>query len=152
MAWMQRILVPLDGSAFAEVALPHAVALAKQTGASLTLLSVLAPLPPAVLPQGTYLDWPKMQRDLHAETRSYLDGVRQRVAAEGLVVGVDLREGDAAGAIVDTAQALRADVIVMATHGRSGLGRWTLGSVADRVVRSARMPVLLIRPQEAPAE
>lgn len=147
-----RILVPLDGSELAEIALPHAVAVAKQSGAAVRLLRVLPTLPPAVLPEGAYLDWEQIQRDAVAEARSYLEQVRGRLAAEGLDVATELRTGEAADVVIETARELGADLIVMATHGRSGLGRWVLGSVADRVVRAAHVPVLLIRPEQLPAE
>lgn len=147
-----RVLVPLDGSELAEVALPHVVGAARPSNAAVVLLRVLPPLPPAVLPEGTFVDWDQVQREALAEARAYVEQVQRRLAAEGLTVTTEVRSGEAAGTIVETARELRADLIVMATHGRSGLGRWVLGSVADRVVRAAHVPVLLIRPAELPAE
>lgn len=147
-----RILVPLDGSKLAEVALPHAVTLAKQSKGTVLLVRVMQPLTAMVIPEGAYIDWDRVQAEIEAEARAYLADASARLAAEGVTVQTQLKTGDPAEAIIETAKAIGADVIVMATHGRSGLGRWVLGSVADRVVRAATAPVLLIRPAEMPPE
>ncbi|MBI2322556.1 MAG: universal stress protein [Chloroflexi bacterium] len=146
----QHVLVPLDGSATAEAAMPHAEALARQGGARLTLLRVLPPPDSYVIPEAVFVDREQVMRSLEAEALGYLRAVRERLEGGGLTVRTTTRVGDAATAILDTARAVGADLIVMATHGRSGLGRWALGSVADRVVRAAGVPVLLVRPSEPP--
>ncbi|MBI2321738.1 MAG: universal stress protein [Chloroflexi bacterium] len=147
-----RILVPLDGSKLAEVALPHAVTLAKQSKGTVVLLRVTQPVTAMVMPEAAYVDWDRIQAEIEAEARAYLADVSARLAAEGLAVQTQLKTADPAEAIIETAKTGGADLIVMATHGRSGLGRWVLGSVADRVVRAATAPVLLIRPAEMPGE
>jgi nucleotide-binding universal stress UspA family protein len=147
----KRILVPLDGSKLAEVALPHAVAQAKLGGGTLVLLRAILPLTAAVIAEGAaYIDWDRIRADLEAEARAYLEGLRARLAAEGLNVVVDYREGAPADVIIEAEERHGIDLVVMATHGRSGLGRWVIGSVADRVVRAGKAPVLLIRPRELP--
>lgn len=149
----KKILVPLDGSKLAEVALPHAIAQAKLSGGTLVLLRAISPITAAALAEGAaYIDWDRVRADLEADARSYLEGVRERLAAEGLDVQVECREGEPADVIIDAEERHGVDLVVMATHGRSGLGRWVLGSVADRIVRAAKAPVLLIRPAEMPAE
>lgn len=149
----ERILVPLDGSKLAEVALPHAIAQAKQSGGTLLLLRALPPMTAAAVAEAAaYLDWERIRADVAAEARRYLEGVRARLAAENLNAQIEIVDGEPADAIIDAAERHGVDLIVMATHGRSGLGRWVLGSVADRVVRAAKAPVLLIRPRELPAE
>ena len=81
------------------------------------------------------------QTDAHA----YLEGIGQRLAERGLTIRTDVRLEAAAEAILDLAVEQQADLIVMSTHGRGGLGRWVYGSVADRVLRGAAIPVLLVR-------
>lgn len=152
-----RILVPLDGSELAEVALPHAISLAKQSGAEVILLRVLEPLAPgaAMGQESIYIEpefWRRLQQEYLDEARAYLDRVAARLSADGLSARTEIRRGSPAEMIIDTARELHADAIVMATHGRSGIGRWMLGSVADRVVRASHLPVLLIRPEKPSAE
>jgi nucleotide-binding universal stress UspA family protein len=153
-----HVLVPLDGSELAEVALPHAITMAKPTGATVTLLRILEPSVPGPAmggQEGLYIEpefWQKLQQDRLNEARSYLERVAARLTSEGLRAQIEVRRGSAADVIVDTAKELGADLIVMATHGRSGIGRWMLGSVADRVVRASHLPVLLIRPAKLPEE
>jgi nucleotide-binding universal stress UspA family protein len=148
---MQRqILVPLDGSALAETVLPHAVRLAYATHSSLLLLRVV-PIPALVDPlsgaipasSGAYDSW---EAD-SAEARAYLGGVIERLQDEHLTIRTDVIEGDPATAIVAYARA-RAEglMLAMATHGRSGLGRWVFGSVAERVLHATPVPLLLVRP------
>ena len=146
MEMERRILVPLDGSALAETVLPHAVAMAQATGSSLSLLRVVAP--PA--------DAERLVRPAeHVQSRIYLAGLADRLrATTGLVVRIDVLEGQPAARIVARAQEdPRIAMIAMATHGRSGVGRWVFGSVAEQVVRAAPAPVLLVRAHEqrAPA-
>lgn len=91
--------------------------------------------------------WETASVDAHA----YLTGVANRLADSGLVVSTEVLEGDPATAIGDYAAARPGDVLIaMATHGRSGLGRWLLGSVAERVLHMAPAPLLLVRPPSSP--
>lgn len=142
-----RILVPLDGSDLAAQALPLAETIAAQLGAELELVSVL---PPVVLPYvggepyvpgEVYL---KLDTDRTLDAQRYLDttaaDTRQRYAR----VATHLERGDPASCLLDAAQDLGVDLIIMTTHGRTGLARFTLGSVADRVVRGGAAPVLLL--------
>jgi nucleotide-binding universal stress UspA family protein len=143
----KTILVPLDGSTLAETALVHAQALATQMHSSLVLLRVSAypsydflfvdPLLAATLRQDV--------EQIHDEERRYLRETAAGLKKAGLRVSADLREGDPAEAILETAASSHADLIVMTTHGRGGLSRWLMGSVADRIVHHASIPVLLIR-------
>ncbi len=141
-----RILVPLDGSGFAEAALPHAHALAVNAGAELALLRVVLPpraeyqTPEPLRLQAVYLD-------TEADALAYLDSVAADLRAAGLRVTVEVCTGPVVETILDYAESIHADLIVMSTHGRSGMARWFIGSVADKVVRAARLPVLLARPE-----
>jgi nucleotide-binding universal stress UspA family protein len=140
-----RILVPLDGSELAELALAPAALLARRFHAQLWLVHVLAPVPLAagasVRLAGTAVD----------QAQDYLQDVQRRLEADGLAVRAIVRWGDPAGEILATAQEGHADLIAMATHGRGGLGRWMIGSVADRVVRTATIPVLVVPARAAAA-
>ncbi|SRR5579884_313220 len=135
---LSTILVPLDGSPFAERALPYATTLARAAHARLLLLrAVLAhPLP------GTDPALAQLTAVQHAEAA--LAAVAERLRRDGLAVDTAVYYDEAATAIADAAHYRHADLIVMSTHGRTGLGRWLYGSVADRVLRRAEVPVLLI--------
>jgi nucleotide-binding universal stress UspA family protein len=146
-----RLLVPLDGSAMAEAALPHAAALAHALRGSLTLLYA------ATLPALPYTDLRALQdgqeemmaRMLGQEQQQaehYLAEVAARLKAEGLEAQVLACPGMPADVIEEQAETLGAQMIVMATHGRTGLRRLLMGSVAMEVVRETRLPVLLVRP------
>jgi len=129
---LQQILVPLDTSESAEAALPIARALAASTNAVLNLVAVSTDIGPG----GT--------RDLYA----YLEDIAALERVFGFQVRTTLRIGDPGEAILQLERELDVDLIVMATHGRSGLGRLLLGSVADRVSHATRTPVVLLRPGE----
>lgn len=142
----QKILLPLDGSALAERAEPYAVALAQADNATLLLLrAVEVHTLPGVDPT-------EAQVEAVGEATAYLDARAAALRQRGLRVETSIYYDDAASAIADEAQRAGSDLIVMATHGRSGIGRWRLGSVADRVSRSALAPVLMVRSQLPAAE
>ena len=145
----KRILVPLDGSAPSQRALTEAIALSREAGGTLQLVHV------ALIPMT-----PNFAAGLVAETDTIADAIAQAgsqalAAAQATVekagVAVETRllgpQVDAiAPTIADAAQAWRADLIVMGTHGRHGLDHMLLGSVAEQLVRVAPVPVLLVRP------
>ena len=147
----RKILVPLDGSPLAEAALPHALSMAQSYGAELVLLRVpvphVAPRPPTI---GEMLPDAMEQYDeqLYQRIKDYLDHLAARLHESGVPVSTDLRYGDVAEAILDYAEEVDADLIVMSTHGRTGVARWLLGSVANKIVQGAACPVLLIRSSE----
>jgi nucleotide-binding universal stress UspA family protein len=139
-----KILIPLDGSALAEAILPEAEALAQVFAAQIILLCAHTPQVFPYLTDNPYALADITRYEMES-SRKYLDGVAARVAAKGLPVTALLGEGRAADVILDTAEAVKADLIAMTTHGRSGVGRWLMGSVADAVVHAANVPVLLSR-------
>jgi nucleotide-binding universal stress UspA family protein len=144
---MKKILVPLDGSAFAEQAIDTARAIALHNGASLEFVAVLEPtMPPSRVSGAPPLD-PRLDNELRANRADYLAKLEQAERQHGMrdAVGV-LRDGRPADEIADQASAGGADLIVMTTHGRGGFERLWLGSVADGVIRAATVPVLLVRP------
>lgn len=141
------VLVPLDGSPLAEKALPHAAAIASKFGARLTLFAVVESYQVYSQP-GVVGPIVSVQFNISEEvarTREYLQGLADNLRSEGLDVVVDVHQGDPAAEICDYAKSIAADLIVMSTHGRSGIRRWVYGSVADRVLRGADLPVLLVR-------
>jgi nucleotide-binding universal stress UspA family protein len=144
---VRTILVPLDGSPLAERALPEAVELARQRGARLLLLRAAE----AHVPLGA--DPTQAQVRVVQEAEAYLASVKAQLAATGIPdVETSVWYGPPASAIVEAARLRGADLIVMTTHGRSGLGRLILGSVAESVLRGTTTPILLLRVPEAPVE
>ena len=150
----ERILVPLDGSEFAEAVLRHVRALAECTGAEIILLRVVV-YPPAIYP--VPYEYPILDPVLAAavrekeevvrlEVRDYLQYIAASLEEAGLSVLIEVRDEPVVDAILDVAESLRADLIAMSTHGDSGTVHRFIGAVADRVVHNAKVPVLLIRP------
>ena len=144
----KRILVCLDGSALAETALPHAQMLASNEDAEILLLRV------SVNPAAEFsFSDPSIANniieEMEAETLAYMQSARGKLQKAGFRTSFLIRQGVIAEIILRVAAECQADVIVMSTHGRSGVKRWLLGSVADRVVTHSDLPVMLIRPQIA---
>ncbi len=131
----QRIMLPLDGSDLAQTALPHALELCRGLGATLVLLYVRDP-----------------RSGSTEAARRYLEYVRTQHNSSGVPIEIVVREGPVAAAIIEAADVERADVIAMATHGRSGLQRAVYGSVAEQVLRGSSKPVLLVRVPGATVE
>ena len=148
----RKILVPLDGSEVAECALPHMQAVA--TGCNVVEVVILRVIGPLPLP-GDYIisegDRVRLESKHRSEAQSYLGKVKKQLGESGLVVHTHIVEGEAAESIVEYADKHKVDLIVMATHGRSGIGRWALGSVADRVIRHSKSPVLMVRASKTSA-
>lgn len=147
----RQILVPLDGSELSEMVLPQAMTLARATGSALTLLRV-AVAPGGVEPMAWANPTPAVTQETWEaevrEARTYLDLLAHRLRETGLTVRTAVVEGDPAGVIVRYAeQTPEIRFIAMATHGRSGVSRWVFGSVAERVLHVAPVPLLLVRPQ-----
>jgi nucleotide-binding universal stress UspA family protein len=142
----EHILVPLDGSELAEMALPDAFTIAELCHAEVTLLEVVPPIREVIAPDSEhplYVDEQWLEEEKH--DMDYLHSVCQRVDCGNLTIHPIVEMGSAAETIVDYAHTQPIDLIVMATHGRSGLQRWVYGSVADKVLRGADVPVLLVR-------
>jgi nucleotide-binding universal stress UspA family protein len=141
---VQRIVVALDGSELAEAALPEAERFARTMNASILL--VRAVVPPAILHGGEIVPGALPVLDeLETEASQYLERTAERVRAHGVEVDLKVAAGIPAEVLLDVANDNGADLIVMTTHGRSGLDRWMFGSVADAVVRHGELPVLVIR-------
>jgi nucleotide-binding universal stress UspA family protein len=142
-----RIVVPLDGSDIAETAITQAETMATLTGAPLHLTRVVdlngrdAVSLYGMLADPTAIDT-YLKDELDA-ARQYLEATRQRLIQRGFQVTVELRRGAVIRGLLDSL--LPGDLLVMASHGRSGMSRWFLGSVAEDLIRRSPVPVLLVR-------
>ncbi|MBI5876316.1 MAG: universal stress protein [Chloroflexi bacterium] len=144
----KRILVPLDGSALSEAVLIHAQEIARSHNSEICLLRVVVfPAPDTgVTDADLFLRFADDLDLLRADAQSYVDHIAAALRADGFAARADTRDGPVCDAILRHAAAIGADLITMSTHGRSASARWLMGSVADKVVRSSPVPVLLIRP------
>jgi nucleotide-binding universal stress UspA family protein len=137
-----RILVPLDRSLLAECVLPHAIALARALDARLLLLHVLTlPDQQARLRAVDALEW-QLRR---AEAESYLQGVCDRVVAAGVACATQVSDGDAAEQIVDCARDNAIGLVLIASHGQSGLSAWHVSSVVQKVLVRASASLMIVR-------
>ena len=143
----KRILLPLDGSELAEQALPHAIAQAERFQAELILFRVIEPLP-RVGGGMSQTAFERAEGEMKVWAQGYLEDLSASVKGQGIPVQVVTMKGNAGKAIVQFAEANQVDLIVISTRGHSGLSRWLMGSVADRVLRGAKVPVLLVRAQK----
>ncbi len=144
---LKRILVPVDFSSASYEALNSAAALAGQFGASITLLHVIEPPP---YPMFGYAAIPMREAKLKSVTKDRLEELRnRRPLTPKLVKKTVVRVGSAYREIVDEAKGSIADLIVISTHGHTGLAHLLLGSVAERVVRHAPCPVFVVRKHHA---
>jgi nucleotide-binding universal stress UspA family protein len=142
----KRVLLPLDGSTMAEQALPHAVEQAERFRSELVLLRAVSPLLPGNGLSPMELGW--VQEQAGEWARDYLESIATQVRTRGVPVKVAIIQDPAHEAITQFAEANDVDLIVICSRGQSGPSRWLMGSVADRVVRGAAVPVLLVRASE----
>lgn len=142
-----QILVPLDGSAFAETALTHATEIARVLDGELVLMRVVVPPPQWVDPM-VVLPYPSEEVVAREEldARAYLQNLVHQLQTDGLRVRAILQVGRAADVILRECKACDADLVVMATHGRSGVNRAMHGSVAMAILHHTTRPVLLVHP------
>jgi len=149
----KKIIVPLDGSELAECVLPHVEVIAQ--GCEMTEITFLY----VIKPSGNWENWANIHEEREKAT-NYLEkkvqsardkglNVRYEILvgnpAEGIMDYTGVTAGDPASSITYYATKEGADLIIMATHGRSGIRRWAYGSTADRIMRSSGIPVLLVR-------
>ncbi|HSJ54330.1 MAG TPA: universal stress protein [Anaerolineae bacterium] len=144
-ALCRRILVPLDGSRLAERILPVVSSVARALDSELILFQVPIAYISSSMTGDWYLPVQGALETAEQDAQAYLDEVAGRLAAEGLAATTALSVGSVAACIVEYAEAHQVDLIAMCTHGRTGLARWALGSVTDRVLRAGTKPLLLVR-------
>lgn len=137
-----RILVPLDGSKLAECILPHLVTIARLGKPEVQLLSVLEP---AVTTANKPMTDPVVWQIRKAEMESYLAGLAERLKETGLQVSVNISEGKSAERIIEAAYSWDADLILMSSHGQSGLSPWSVSSVAQQVIMRAHRSLMIVR-------
>ena len=152
----RKVLVPLDGSELAECVLPHLETILN--GCGVETIVFLRVVEPVTLPVGTFTDGSavfteddakRTRENIDArnevEAREYLEGIVNRYKSDGMQVDMALLKGKAADELIDYIKESDADLTVIASHGRSGIGRWIYGSVAERLLRSVCIPVLMVR-------
>lgn len=147
------LLVPLDGSEFSERSLPFAQAIARTASASLHLVQVAAPAVPAHFISSSAFEYQGLDLEGYAqrhrtEAQQYLESVAKRLDDHGISVSAELVEGNIADKLAWYAGHVDADLIVMTTHGRTGVSKVWLGSVADALVRHTSVPVFLMHPED----
>ena len=143
----QKILVPLDGSGCAQRAVPHAVDIARAHNAELILLHIFRPPAHEFADQIALAGQDAQIQQAREQMKQYLIGVRSELRHEDLRVRTHMTEGmDIAHLICDFVRAEAIDLVVMSTHGRSGIVRLMFGSVAHEVMRCVDVPVMLVKP------
>jgi nucleotide-binding universal stress UspA family protein len=144
----KRALIPLDGSVVAEGVVPFTLEVAGPLGLDVTLLRVVVPgPPPSVVEAGPIVI--DHTEELCAEAESYLEPIAAQLRAGGVRATIEVRCGDPVAEILAGARETRADLIIMTTHGRTGLKRLLFGSVAEAMLRQTVVPVFLLRQTEA---
>ena len=139
----KRALVPLDGSIVAEGVIPFILQIAGPLDLDVALLRVVVPMPPTVLDAGPVVIGDT--NELRAEAEAYLVPFATELRDKGVRATTEVRCGEPVDEILAATTAAKADLIIMTTHGRSGLGRLLFGSVAEAVLRRADVPVFLMR-------
>ena len=142
MATIKRILVPTDLSQLSQVAFDYAATFAKHHRATIYLVHVMEPAP-AMVPTALGISTDAFEKRMVKEASAALDRLAQRF---GKNVKPVLRRGNVAQELLKAAKSTKANLIVMSTHGRSGIGHVLVGSVAEKIVRQARCPVLTVKP------
>ncbi|MGM0452494.1 MAG: universal stress protein [Thermodesulfobacteriota bacterium] len=155
----KKIMVPLDGSKLAECVLPHVEAFINGFNISdVFLIRVKEPVKPDVrIYDNTFNEefirqaqkiWSDVEQQGKAEARDYLNKIAERLKQKKTAMHPEVLIGDVAKKLSDYAESEDIDLIIMATHGYSGIKRWIMGSVAEKLFRSARMPVFMVRAAE----
>ena len=144
----EKILVPLDGSALAELAIRHAQEIARGARSEILLVQAVN-FPVPVVPEAVLVPDPKWLDEAKKEAARYLDGIAAPLREAGMRVRTILDERPPADAILHVATREAVDLIVMSTHGRGGLSRMLMGSVAERVFHATSRTVMLVKPESS---
>ena len=145
---MNHILIPLDGSELSKMALPVGEELAAKLKVSVTLFQMANMIRPQVdaMGSGAYIDYSKFDEDEKNRVSAEMIALEKELREKGLDVTNVVTSGlDAAADIIEVCKKIGVDLVIMSTHGRSGLGRWVLGNVAEKVLRHGETPLLLVR-------
>ena len=146
-----RILVPLDGSRLSEQVISYVLPIAEKLKAHVQLLRVIEPVDPALADpaHGRFLD--QISTSMRNQAEDSLGTIRSAFTEAGVEVSSEACEGSPASSIVAEANKDPATLIAMSTHGRSGVARWVMGSVTDKVLHSVQNPLLIVRPEDGDA-
>ena len=149
----KKILVPLDGSHIAECVMPHVKAIAKVANSEVELVNVVEPfeIPTRGEIAITENDLKQINADASREAYKYLNALTKRLKRAGIECTPVVITGKPAESLVDYADNNAIDLIIMATHGRSGITKWFWGSVAEKVLRAVNIPILLVKAGECGA-
>ena len=146
----QKMLVPLDGSKFSECSLEHVKIIA--LGCNIPEVVLLMVVEPQIMSYGTGEDalpismMSDVEKSAEAWAKKYISKVAGDLKKEGMAAKTAVVKGKADDEILNYAKKNAVDLIIMSTHGRAGISRWVMGSVADRVVRQSPVPLLLVSP------
>lgn len=143
----QKILVPLDGSSLAECVIPHIEAIAKAESSLVELISAIEPveIPTRGKIALTDDDLKQISYELKKETRKYLERIAERLKKSGIKATYTILSGKPAESMVEYVNDNNYDLVIIATHGRSGITKWFWGSVAEKILRAINVPVLLVK-------
>lgn len=168
----ENLMIPLDGSKLAECVLPHVEAFVKNgLVKNASFVRVLEPLPVTLYDASVTFDmvpsaeappsggrkekffpdmeyWERQAAERNISAKAYLDNVSNRFNQYRTTIKCEVLEGPVAETLASYSEENNIDLILIATHGRSGVGRWLMGSVADRVLRSSSVPVLMVNAAE----
>jgi nucleotide-binding universal stress UspA family protein len=145
---LKKIIVPLDGSPASEAVIPYIGELADKLKAEVILFQAMADLYHLTSTGKVIIKVPYTEKEIEqfkADTIRYLEKVGERLKAKGISTKFEVTVGDPAEEIINLADKTGADLVAMSTHGRSGIARWALGSVADKVLHAGNTPLLLVR-------
>jgi nucleotide-binding universal stress UspA family protein len=143
----KKIMVPLDGSELAECVLPHVGAFIQEFKISdVTLIRVEPPEPMyhAEFPMPAHIA-AERESAVKSLAKDYLNQVMNRIEDNGTIFHLEVIIGNVVASLIDYTEQNDIDLILIATHGRSGVSRWVRGSIADRILRSSNIPVLMVR-------
>jgi len=144
----RKIMVPLDGSELAEYVLPHAINIVEKEGAKLELVIVVE-LFEMPVHGGVVIDEDAVKQIQHQQSlvaEDYVKRIEESLKSRNIDVTSAVLSGKVADSLIDYAANNDIDLIIMGTHGRSGVSRWIWGSIADKVLHSSTVPVLLVHP------
>jgi len=158
----KKIMVPLDGSELAECVLPHVEGFIASCQVS-TIVFVRAVKPEPMVSRGAYAtgevdltvieeNTQRIEAEKKSSAKNYLDQVVGRLKHDGVEFQTEVIVGTVAESLIDYTEANNIDMILIATHGRSGVSRWVRGSIADRILRGSSIPVLMVRAPGTMAE
>ncbi len=145
----EKILVPLDGSSLSERAVRHAEEIARRTRCEILLMQAVT-LPMPVVPEAVLVVDDKWLAEAKKDASRYLEGIAAPLREEGIAVRTVVDERPPADAILHVAEREEVDLVVMSSHGRGGLSRLLMGSVAESVFRATPRTVMLVKPERLP--